>query len=334
MTSETYMALAGCARKRIEQEWSCSAAERSVLQLVADLSFELGQTWALVPCLGDFAAVLGVHKSTVSRALRSALKKGFVLVLKRREETLYSICTETRGTATPADAQQGEAVRSRLVKLNQTRLQGLADADGQQRLPGVLPSEEVEAPGRAFVAMMEEPQAASNAAASASNQGLDATLAVPRGTMATPETRATAGGGDDEPPDELHRKLEAMVRAQEKAWGEVPEAGPARVPASPQEKDSLEKEMVKLCRGLNPEQRHALAQVRTEFQSGGKLQEAAFFNWGRLWRKHVINHTRICLEVAGEHKALRLSTGKAANEPGAWMYRAMQDLLGAVANTS
>jgi hypothetical protein len=319
MTNETYMALAGCARRRIEQEWVCSAAERAVLGLITDLSFDLGQTWALVPCLADFAAVLDVHKSTVSRALRSALKKGFVLLLQRRDETLYSICTETRGTLRPADRGAGEAVRARLMQINHTRQQGAADGDGQQRIPGVLPSEEMAAPARAFAALLEVPEVATQTS-------VDGTKNVPCETISAPATRAHAGDDDDETNEEFQRRLEGMVRAAEKARGEEPAV---MQPRSRDEGTALDKEMVKICRGLDSQGKHTMERLREEFVSGGKLQEAAFFKWGRLWRTRAKQYPRECLEVAGEHKNLRL-TGAAANEPGAWMYRALQDLLGGV----
>lgn len=315
MTNDTYIALGACARKRIEHEWSCSSAERAILQFITDLSFDLGQTWAYVPCLSDFAAVLDIHKSTVSRALRSALKKGFLLVLKRQDETLYSICTETRGNAVPADATKAAEVRARLVAMNQTRLQGHADPDGQQRLIGVLPSEETAAPARAFEAMIEAPE-----------QPLPAPHLVPRETNSPPPTPAIAGDGAEETDLEFQRRLEGMVKAAEDARQRVSEAvaKPSAADAS-----NLDKEMVKLCRGLSSEQKHVMERLREEFASGGKLQEARFFKYGGYWKSLVKKHPRQCAEVAGEHKNMRLISGP-ANEPGAWMYRALQELLSVI----
>ncbi|WP_395736306.1 hypothetical protein [Prosthecobacter sp.] len=325
MTDETYSALASCARRRIEQEWSCTAAERAVLQLVTDLSLDLGQTWAFVPCLSDFAAVLGIHKSTVSRALRSALKKGFLLVLKRREETLYCICTETRGDAAAPDESKGREARARLVELNQTRLQGRADPDGQQRIPGILPSEETAAPARAFAAMIEEPEPSS------SKVPLHETIAVPRETILPPKT------GAEEPWEETEQRIQAMVAAAERSRAEVPAPPPPAPMSAPIQRATgqssapsgdaanLDRAMLKLCRGLDDQARHVMERLREEFRSGGKLQEAQFFKWGRAWKKRAVDYPRECLEVAGEHKNLRLTTGP-ADEPGGWMFRALQDL--------
>jgi hypothetical protein len=155
MTRDAYEAMAGCARRRIAGEWVCTDAERAVLGLVNELSYALGQSFALVPCLGDFAAVIGMHKSTVSRAIRSALKKGFLIIMKRRDETLYSVCLETPGTVATGAAVNSDAAKKRLVTLNENRLQGMADGNGQGRLPGILPNEEADAPVRAFGVMME-----------------------------------------------------------------------------------------------------------------------------------------------------------------------------------
>lgn len=314
MMAETYIALADCARRRIDAEWQCTAAESAALQLITELSFDLGQTWALVPCLADFAAVLGVHKSTVSRALRTALKKGYLLVLRRRDEMLYSVCTETRGeiAATATDASQ---IKARLVEVNKNRRAGTADADGQQRLPGVLPSEEIEAPARAFSAILEETA--------------DEPQNLPRGTIEATPTRASTDVHDDESNSDFQARLESMVRAAEKRREEVTHQGRG-TSLTPQptsrEAQSLDHAMASLLRGLKPDIKHVMERLREEFQSAGKLQEANFFKWGRLWRKRAMTWPRQCLEAAGEHKNLRKTTGTAADEPGAWIYRALQDL--------
>lgn len=305
MTSDTYNALAACARRRIEAEWSCSAAERALLTLLAELSFDLGQTWACIPCLADFAAVLGVHKSTVSRALRSARKKGFLLVLMRREETLYSICTETRGVVA-AQAVDASQVKARLLEMNKNRRAGTADADGQQRLPGVLPSEEIEAPARAFAALVED------IAKEPKN--------VPCETITPPATRATSGDDDNETAEDFKARLERITREEMQREG-----APENVRLTTTDAKNMELSMAKLCRGVKGEALHALQRFREEFASAGKVQEAAFFKWGGRWRRDALRWPRQCLEVAGEHKALRHTSG-AANEPGAWMYRALQDL--------
>lgn len=317
MITETYQALAACARRRLAGEWDCTPAERDMLTLITELSFDLSQTWAAVPSLADFAAVLGIHKSTVCRALRSARQKGFLLVMLRRDETLYSLCTETRGTATttPGEAMQ---VKARLVEMNRVRAGGTSDVDGQQRLPGVLPSEETEAPAKAFSALMEVPEPIPN---------------VSRGTIQSPATRPPPDDEDKETDAEFRARLERMVLTMEEQRGDSPmPAVPADSPRSrrdisPLEAQSFDEQMARLCRGLRDEQRHAMHLLRDEFASAGKLEEAAFFKWGRLWKSRVLKNPLQCLQVAGEHKAMRLTNGgRGADQPGAWMYRAMQIL--------
>lgn len=308
MITETYTALAACARRRLAGEWDCTAAERDLLTLITELSFDLQQTWAAVPCLADFAAVLGIHKSTVCRALRSARQKGYLLVMLRREETLYSLSTETRGNApeTPGKASQ---VKARLLHINRLRAGGTADLDGQQRIPGVLPSEETEAPAKAFAAILEEP------------------------TSATPPPSHVAPEDDDTETDaEFRTRLERMVLTME-AQRQEPLSPAVQVPRSPSpsEAQTFDEQMKALCRGLRGETLHAMERLREEFASAGKLEEAAFFKWGRLWKSRAQKHPLQCLQIAGEHKALRLEHGRCADQPGAWMYRALQSLLSCVA---
>lgn len=323
MNNETYPALAECARRRIDDEWRVTAAEEVLLRLVCELSFDLGQSWACVPCLADFADVLGIHKSTVSRALRSARKKGYVQVLMRAEETLYGLCLQTREATPAAEHVDREEARRKLVELNKNRLQGTADADGQQRLPGILPSEETEAPALAFEAILEQPQTATQSPPRV-------TEPVPRGTQENPASRAQA---DDESHDAFQARLEGMVRAaerrrQEEAQAESvrpnTESPPPRTAApTTDEQRRLDAMMHKICAGLKGEPLHAMQRLREEFASAGKLQEAAFFNWGMKWRQRCKEAPLLVLECAGAHKDMRLN-GKPAKEPGAWIWSQMR----------
>ncbi len=314
MITETYTALAACARRRLSGEWDCTAAERDLLTLITELSFDLQQTWAAVPCLADFAAVLGLHKSTISRALRSARQKGYLLVMLRREETLYSISTETRGNATETPGKASQ-VKARLIEINRLRAGGTADITGQQRLPGVLPSEETEAPAKAFAALLEEPTPATS-----------------------PPSRVAPESDDTETDAEFRTRLERMVLTMEAKRQEESPSSPSSdsrlTPhASPttDEAQIFDQQMHTLCRGLRGDALDAMERLREEFATGGKLEEAAFFKWGRLWKSRAQKHPLQCLQIAGEHKALRLQNGRGASQPGAWMYRALQGLLSAVA---
>ncbi len=315
MITETYTTLAACARRRLAGEWDCTAAERDLLTLITELSFDLGQTWAAVPCLADFAAVLGIHKSTVCRALRRAREKGYLLVMLRRDETLYSLSTETRGNASekPGKASQ---VKAHLLHLNRLRAGGTADITGQQRIPGVLPSEETEAPARAFAALLEDH------------------------TPAKPPPSRAIDATDTETDAEFRTRLERMVltmeaKRQEETPPSPPSASSSRLTPhaspTPAEAQTFDQQMHTLCRGLRGESLHAMERLREEFATGGKLEEAAFFKWGRLWKSRAQKHPLQCQQIAGEHKALRLQNGRGASQPGAWMYRALQSLLSSAA---
>lgn len=123
---------------------------------------------------------------------------------------------------------------------------------------------------------------------------------------------------DDETDAEFHARLERMVTTMEAKRGEPT---PQHLPRNA---DRFDAEMATLCRGLRGEPLHAMQRLREEFQSAGKLQEATFFKWGRAWRKRCLQQTRDILEACGEHKNLRLTAGKGAEEPGAWIYAAIR----------
>lgn len=341
MISETYLALASCARRRIGGEWPLTSAEVDILTLLLELSYDLGQTWACIPRLEDVGIVLGLHKSTISRALRRLRKNGHVQVLMRREETLYAICTTTPGRASAApDPDRAQRTRRKLVEINKNRLGGQADPDGQQRLPGVLPNEELEAPAAAFEALMEEPQAEGREQRAESSANRE-----PRTGNREPSEKVEADG--EESDEAFYRRLEnhvntytitppvdaagKLLRLFGREEGDpvaiepTPSRSPAAGPSTPQDL-----EMAKLCRGLRGDPLNALQRVREECASAGRIQEATFFKWGRAWRKRCEKYPLQILEVAGEHKSRRHQTG-GAKEPGAWMYRAFEDLLNCVA---
>jgi hypothetical protein len=124
-----------------------------------------------------------------------------------------------------------------------------------------------------------------------------------------------------------------VLTMEEKRGGSPVPSFPIEPPRSPRDRSPLEaqtfdEQMKTLCRGLRDDQRHAMNLLRDEFASAGKLEEAAFFKWGRLWKSRVVKNPLQCLQVAGEHKAMRLTNGgRGADQPGAWMYRAMQSLM-------
>lgn len=307
MTPDAYKALEECARRRVVREWGCTEAERAILLLITELSYGLRQSWAVVPTLSDFAEATGFHKSTISRALRSALKKGFLMFLKRRDETLYAICTSTRAapSATPENSTQ-EVARKRLLEINTRRCQGTADVDGQGRLPGILPSEELDAPAAAFEALIEVELAVTEQAPPANVEPV----------LAAPE--------EEDIEAKLRRLGDSMER--QRTLGEGPPPGRS-VPGPLRGSISADAQMSAFCRGLAGEALHAMQRVREECISAGALQEAAFLKWGRLWKQRCTKFPRAYLEAAGAHKAKRLEDGRPADEPGAWIYRTATEIL-------
>jgi hypothetical protein len=294
--NETYTALETCARRRLSSEWRCSEAEREMLGLIVDLSFGLGQTWAVVPCLADFAAACGIHKSTACRALRAAVTKGYVQILQRQGETLYTICTATRGQPDDAATEAKQAARERLLAMNRTRHQGTADIDGQERLPGVFESEEITAQAAAFEAIIEEP--------------------------------AT-------PPDPLEKLLRTMEQRRQAEAPAPPTENHLARPATPDlpppsarmEMGSLESQWLEMTRGLKDDQLHCLEMIREECRqrAGGEAELMGGYRWA--WRKRAKEQTRLYVEAAGVCKAMRLESGIISKSPCAFIYCSVRDAL-------
>ena len=288
MIDETYITLKSCALLRIEDEWHCGATERVLLKLIVELSYGLGQSWCVVPSLADFCAACGTHKSTVSRALRAAVQKGYLQILSRQNETLYCVLTTTRERQEDGPAQG--VARERLLELNRVRLRGQADPDGQARLPGVFESEENEAPAAAFSAIVETPAA--------------------------------------RPPAEDRLDLLMRTFEQRRHENAPPERVPPPAVQSAQRMEigSYESHWQEMTKGVGNQTLHCLEQIREECRQrrGG---EAEFFQWRWKWRQRALKHPQLYLEAAGVCKALRLETGKVPDSPGAFIYRSVEAAL-------
>lgn len=297
VAADTYTALEECARRRIGAEWECSDAERAVLLLINELSHALGQSWALVPTVSQLAQALGIHRSTAGRAIRSAVAKGYLQILHRRDETLYSICTETPGAPVQDAARQ--AARERLLELNRNREQGRADGNGQQRLPGIFPSEEVAAPAAAFGAMLEQ----------------ESMAAVPHGTPSAPRPSTTVSPST---PGGHAQRIEAALQriAQNPASDTAPRRAAGKYDAK----------WADMTRGLTDQESYCLAFIRDECRAKGSKGEAEFYQWGTKWRQRAKSQTGHYIEAAGVCKAMRLE-GKGPDSPGAFMYRTVEAML-------
>lgn len=288
--TETYQALAEESRRKIRQEWDCCASESVLLALIVDLSYEIGQSWCVVPSLADFAEACGIHKSTASRALRRAVTKGRLEILQRQGETLYRLITTAPATcAAKANEQSMKRARNRLLVMNQTRLQGRADPDGQSRLPGVFDSEEIEAPAAAFKAI-----------------------------VSTPEKPG--------PEDPLNKLLRTMQRLNPSSEDERPEnikPEDTRTTSQRMTVGSFDSQWHELTRNLSDQVVFCLEQIRAECQQR-KGGEAEFFQWRWKWRQRAQKDTRLYLEAAGICKAMRLESGTVAESPGAFIYRSVE----------
>lgn len=314
MTLEAYNAIAASAHQRIEEGWKCTDAERAILGLVNELSYELGQSLAVVPCLSDFAAALGVHKSTISRAVRSALKKGYLLIVKRRDETLYGICMDTPADTAPTGEQENrESARRRLLALNENRLQGQADSNGQQRLPGIFESEEINAPAHALAALLQQDL----------QTAVESPPSAPRATPvpSAPPPRHQCLATSSEIDDRLTRLRDTMDLAREAPADSLPSR---RSVAS---STSYDQQWLEMSRGLTGDSLYALEQLKEECHLAGPREEAAFYQWRFKWRKRATHYPRQCAEAVGVCKAMR-QEGNAPKQPGAFVYRTLQSVVG------
>lgn len=304
--TETYTALAETGRRRIAEEWQCTTAEADLLSLICDLSLSIGQSWCVVPCLTDFAQACGIHKSTASRALRSCVNKGYLQILSRKDETLYGLLVTTREESPKAKNTDRTDARTKLVTMNKGRLQGCADANGQQRIPGVFESEEIDAPAVAFQVMVEQPAALKEAA---SPDPLDRLLATMRQR--------------ENPPAETSKP------SPQPAARQAPRPQPSATQAPRQERaepGSYSAQWQEMTKNLSDDAIYCLEQIRTECQQR-KGAEADFFAWRWLWRKRATQQTRLYLEAAGICKAMRLESGTICDSPGAFIYHSVTSAM-------
>gem|GEM_PF-5769930 len=335
MTAEAYGALAETAERRLALEWDCPKAMRAILSLIVRLSYGERRSWACIPNLGDVVAVTGYHKSTVSRALRGAVKRRYLMTAKFGEENLYQVCTATRGAAAEGRGAEGvedasrAAALARLVEIQRRRAGGEADADGQMRMPEFFASEEVETPAAAFEAMMEQVQGAP-------------------GSGSGPEREPVVSGGAVLTEAELDRMPEADYRVYLAGLAEQirsvsrppppsvsrvatiePEAvrvGPGSVARADVER--LDAEFARMTHGLSAEATHALRVLREEVKHAGKVQEAQFLKGRVFWRETAAKHPLALAEAAGAHKGRRLESGFVAKQPAGWVWAVVREMLG------
>lgn len=286
MTSDTYQLLHELSLSRVEREWSLSDAERSVMRAMVRLSYGEGQSWALIPCQQKLATALRVHKATVCRSIASCIRLGILEMMKRRDETLYRVMPNADGVPMNSDTESEKAMQE-LHELQRVRLRGEAEASGQMRIPGLLPSEEIDAPAEAFTAAMslsrDEPQS------------------------------KPAKAPDDESDEDFHRRLERIVRATGANAPAEPTAATTSITAEIRTPGAMaprsaESTWAGALRKLSPKQQELMEKMRAEARSTNRTSEADFVQWCWRWKSEVQKRKpRLLEELTAEHKYFRLA---------------------------
>lgn len=315
MTGDTYHLLYELSLSRVERGWCLSDGERSVMRAMVMLSYAEGQSWALIPCQQKLATALRVHKATISRAIRSCIKLGILQRLERQNETLYRVMPNAEGVPMIADSESEKAMQE-LRELQRVRLQGQAEASGQMRLGGILPSEEIDAPAEAFTASM---------------------------AMSKPATN------DDESDEDFHRRLERMVRAAganapaepiettSSITAEIrtPKSEPGALPMM----RSPDLDWDRALRSLKPRQQELMEMMRAEAKATSASCEREFVQYCWRWKSEVLKrHPRMIEELTATHRSWRLA-GKPWKSFGKFLHKQLQTIdereeIAAAHNTS
>lgn len=280
MTSPTYELLKDLSLRRIEREWLLTDSQRCVMRAITLLSYGEGQSWALIPCQGQLARALRVNKATICRALRSCILLGILERLERQRETLYRVRPNADQVPMRADDESEKAMQQ-LTELQRTRLQGTADGNGQLRLDGILPSEEIEAPADAFEASM----------------ALDAVSDKPTEDL---PSRSRSADDEDESDEDFHKRLEQIVKD-----------GPPRSTQAedkPREAFTPRGDESRWLSGITPlsgDKRRIMEELRAECRATNKRSEADLIQWVYRWRKEVDKRPRLVEELVREHRYRR-----------------------------
>lgn len=134
-----FTTLYATACQRILRDWDLTQTETKLALLIAELTYGQEMLSLVVTRQRDLAEALAIDPSTVCRAIASLTDKGALSQSRCAGELQYRL--ELFGTCPvrPADPVVIEA-RRRLMTAQQNRDGGRTDADGQMRLPDVLPA--------------------------------------------------------------------------------------------------------------------------------------------------------------------------------------------------
>ena len=151
-----YSALYATACSRILMEWDLTARQQDLCLLLSSLTYGADMLTLAFTRQQDLAEALGWDAPSLSRVLKSVIALGLVKLEVCAGEKLLSLQLFTEQVKSRITTAM-QAARDRLRQMQQRRDSGRCDADGQMRLPEILPSES-EAPradAMAFRAMME-----------------------------------------------------------------------------------------------------------------------------------------------------------------------------------
>lgn len=135
-------AAAAVARERMAVA-RLTRSESMVLDALLRLSLEAGRTLALVPTQTMLGVALGLHRTDVSRTLSALVRRGAVLRIQARGDTMYGVIPagiEPAGRSAAApDPEAAAGAWADLERMNRDRDRGVL-ADGQRLLPDLLPT--------------------------------------------------------------------------------------------------------------------------------------------------------------------------------------------------
>ncbi len=305
-STPSYEALMKCARRRIDEEWALTGRERAILLLVARLSFGCQQKWACVPKQEVLGRAVRLHKSDASKLIRGLIARRALQVLRSGGEVLYQVCLHDMQVPRREDDAEAQAALEELLRIQERRHNGRADADGQGRLPGLTApvNEDVGLEADALRALLEEdlglPSGVRNV-----TRGLELQTSEPgvSDLLARSEALMHLVPGKDEDSAELTEvdmeAVEAIRRDME--------------PARRHGADVLDH----FKQGLSGELAYLWDCLVTEFDRvpGGR---ASLRRYAGQWRNRLLQNPDAVREAIGDHK---LRKGGPADAPGAWMYQ-------------
>jgi hypothetical protein len=301
--SPAYEALRDAARRRIEVEWQLSGREQAVLRVILAGSYDLGKMRARVISQAQLVRILGIDKSDMSRLIRGLISLGALSVWKHCDETQYKIETGCRSvplrkSISPATVAERERAMADFLELQERHREG-DDVDGQMRLPGVLPPEDIELESDALRVMLEPTEDLVSADAvplppGMSQEDLDRELSAFRSRL------------DDPPSPAQHH----------------PDPGPTTAPP--------ETELEQYRRGLSDEMAYLWDCLVSEIQRRRRNPRTRADNWiefvqyAGLWRKRLLEDPHALREAVGDHKLRSTGRHGPADSPGAWIFQRYQ----------